>query len=284
VTEHQHFVTTPDGLKLFVREYLPDEAFERTLLFIHGACEHGGRYSAFATAATQAGWRVLIPDLRGHGVSDGVRVHVHHFDQYLRDIDQIYRHFTLNASHTAIIGHSMGGLVAARWLQVDSGRVFAACLLSPYLGLKIRVDRFSWIAGQVLLRIWPWFRFRSRVRSADLSVDQEYLAARRKDCLIVPSVTAGWFFAVQEALRQVHTEASRISLPLLMLQGEQDHVTDPEAAKAWFSQTSSTDKSLDLIADGLHELLQGRNREPTFQWILDWLQRHAPQMPQHAGR
>lgn len=265
-----------DHVKLSVREYLPDAAsLDRTLIFIHGACEHGGRYARFACEATAAGWRVLIPDLRGHGVSGGVRVYVREFDDYLRDLDQIYRHFSLEPSRTVIAGHSMGGLVVARWLQFHPERVVAACLLSPYLGLKIHIDRWTLIAGQVLLWVWPWFRFKSRVRASDLSPDQQYLDERRRDNLIVPSVTAGWFFAIRQALRQVHAAAPQIELPLLVIQGDQDHVTDPLATQAWFTHISSPDRTLELVPGGLHELLQGTGSEQIVRRLLDWLETHS---------
>lgn len=262
-----------DHVKLSVREYLPDAAsLDRTLVFIHGACEHGGRYAMFAREATAAGWRVLIPDLRGHGVSGGVRVYVRDFDDYLRDVDQIYSHFSLELSRTVIIGHSMGGLVVARWLQFHPGCVVAACLLSPYLGLKIHIDQWTLLAGRILLWAWPWFRFKSRVRASDLSPDQKYLEERRRDTLIVPSVTAGWFFAIRHALRQVHEAAPQIKLPLLVIQGDQDHVTDPLSTQAWFTHISSPERTLELVPDGLHELLQGTGSEQMSRRILDWLE------------
>lgn len=214
---------------------------------------------------------MIIPDLRGHGRSEGLRVHIRKFDQYVVDLERVYHHFHLVAERTAVVGHSMGGLVTARWLQVFPSRFSAVCLLSPYFGLKIRVDRFTWIAGQCLLWIWPWFRFRSRVRSADLSPDQEYLQRRRQDTLISPSVTAGWFFAVQQALVEVHRDAAQMTLPLLILQGDQDHVTDPAATQRWFSHTASSDRQLEFISGGLHELLQGKGASLMFQKILDWL-------------
>lgn len=270
--EFQHAVTTRDGVTLSVREYLPGASPpNRTLVFIHGACEHGGRYAALAKAATSDGWRVLIPDLRGHGLSGGVRVHVRMFDEYVGDISHIYRHFTLAAAKTAVVGHSMGALVVARWLQDDPGKVVAACLMSPYFGLKIRVDRMTWTVGQILLWVWPWFRFKSRVRSADLCEDQEYLQERRSDALICPSVTAGWFFAVQQALREVHERASEIRLPLLVIQGDRDPVTDPQATEAWVPRTSSSDQTFDIVAGGLHELLQGNQSGPIIQKIMNWI-------------
>lgn len=275
--EFQHTVTTADGIRLFVRESLPDgPAARRNLVFVHGVCEHGGRYTEFTQYAVAEGWRVLIPDQRGHGLSTGGRVHVRNFDEYVDDLRLICRHFSLDPQRTVVVGHSMGALVVARFLEGQTVPVAAACMLSPYLGLRIHVDRFTLILGQIVVRIWPWFRFRSRVRAVDLSRDEAYLAQRRQDGLVQRSVTAGWFFAVQNALQQAHAQATQISVPLLVMQGEQDHVVDPQATLAWFQSLRNEDRTLDMLPDYLHELLQETKRQHTIRRILDWLHVRVP--------
>ncbi len=270
--EFQHTVTTSDGINLFVRECLPDSSTaRRNLLLVHGACEHGGRYAEFSQAATADGWRVLIPDQRGHGLSTGIRVHVGRFDEYLDDLRLLCRHFSLDPRQTAIVGHSMGALVVARLLECPDDLAVAGCLLSPYLGLRIHVDRLTLVLGRILATVWPWYRFRSRVRAVDLSQDQDYLEQRRQDMLIVRSITAGWFFSVQRALQQVHDGASRIRLPLLVLQGDQDHVVDPQSTQQWFELLGNEDRTLRMLPGHLHELLQEPDRLQTTRGILDWL-------------
>lgn len=270
--EFLHTVTTTDGIRLSVREYLPDVgAARRTLMVVHGACEHGGRYAEFSQAATDRGWRVLIPDHRGHGLSTGIRVHVGTFDEYLDDLRLVCRHFSLAEQQSAVVGHSMGCLIVARLLECPGDYFAAACLLSPYFGLLIPVDRLTLIVGRILATVWPWYRFRSRVRAVDLSQDQEYLEKRKQDTLIQRAVTARWFFAVQHAVRQVHDDGARFRLPLLIIQGDQDHVIDPIATRQWFQIAGSQDKTLDMLPGHLHELLQEPDRGQTTQRILDWL-------------
>lgn len=275
--EFQHTVTTPDGIKLLVRESLPETSpATRNVLFVHGACEHGGRYREFTQAATAVGWRVLIPDHRGHGLSTGVRVHVRHFNEYLDDLRLICRHFTLDPARTAVVGHSMGGLVVARLLESGEPPFRAGCLLSPYLKLRIQVDSLTLWIGGLLAAIWPRFRFRSRVRAGDLSPDQQYLEQRRQDYLIQRGVTAGWFFATCHAQQAAVTDAPRIQLPLLVLQGDQDRVVDPSATAEWLPLTGSADRTLVMLPGHLHELLQELDRHQTIQYILDWLQSRVP--------
>ena len=268
--EYHHTVTTADGLKLFVREYVPDgPPPQRNLLFIHGASEHGGRYAEFAQAATAAGWRVLIPDHRGHGLSGGVRVYVKRFEEYLDDVRLHCRHFSLAPDRTAIVGHSLGGLIVAQLLETDGKVVSAACLLSPYFGLEVEVPPWTLFAGRIL----------ARVRSADLSPDPQYLDLRRQDQLIQRSVTAGWFFVVQKTLREVHCAAHRVTSPLLVVQGDQDRVVTPQRTIDWFQKISSADRQLVVLPGHLHELLQELDRQQTTQLVLDWL---GPRVPVSA--
>jgi len=197
--EFQHTVTTPDGVRLFVRECLPDvSTTRRNLLVLHGVCEHGGRYSELSQAAIAAGWRVLIPDHRGHGRSTGVRVHVSGFNQYLDDVRLHCRHFSLDPQRTAIVGHSMGGLIAALLLEQVEQSAACACLLSPCFRMRVHVDQFTLAVGKILSVVWPTYHFRSRVRAADLSQDEDYLQRRRQDLLIERAVTAGWFLPCSE--------------------------------------------------------------------------------------
>lgn len=273
--EFQHAVTTADGLKLHIREYVSEKsAATRQLLFVHGACEHGGRYREFAQAAINVGWRVLIPDLRGHGLSEGFPVDVRRFEEYADDIRLVCRHFALDPERTAVVSHSMGGLVTARLLSSDRVPFAVACLLSPYLGLKIQVDRFTLLAGKILSYVWPRFRFKSRVKSSDLAADQGYLLERRGDNLIRKAVTARWFFAVRQMQRQVFADAQRVTLPVLVLQGEADPVTDPQATREWFDQIESNDRTLEFLPDHLHELLQEADKLQTIEQVLSWLDEH----------
>jgi lysophospholipase len=145
-----------DGdVELFVRRFEPVRRGNgRTLVIVHGAGEHAGRYGHFIRHVADAGWGVIAGDLRGHGRSGGVPTHLDHFDQYLADLDLIWDHYRLQAESTAVFGHSMGGLIGVRFCQTRPGRTSALVLSAPLLGLKVRV-RFAILqtgGGESLLR------------------------------------------------------------------------------------------------------------------------------------
>ena len=63
-------------------------------------------------------------------------------------------------------------------------------------------------------------------------------------------------------------------MPLLILHGEADIVTDPSVSKALYEKASSSDKKLNLYKDCFHSLLEGEPDEVivrVFNDIISWL-------------
>ena len=73
----------------------------RAVVFlVHGLAEHSGRYVPLIKALTSGGIAVLTHDHHGHGLSDGERIFVNTFDDYVEDIFQ----------HLKIADHRIGNL------------------------------------------------------------------------------------------------------------------------------------------------------------------------------
>lgn len=63
-------------------------------------------------------------------------------------------------------------------------------------------------------------------------------------------------------------------MPLLILHGEADKVTEPSVSKALFEKASSKDKKLNMYKDVCHQLLEGEPDEvicDIFDDIISWL-------------
>src|SRR5512146_211155 len=66
--------TTYDGIELAANLYLPEKLtgeWSPAIIICHGFGSCKENHADFAGAATQQGFAVLIPDLRGHGESGG---------------------------------------------------------------------------------------------------------------------------------------------------------------------------------------------------------------------
>lgn len=69
-----------------------------------------------------------------------------------------------------------------------------------------------------------------------------------------------------------------MTIPLLILHGEADTVTDPSVSKALYEKASSSDKNLKLYKDAYHALIEGEPDETIIQVlddIISWLDDHT---------
>jgi pimeloyl-ACP methyl ester carboxylesterase len=77
-----------DGLKLLTQSWQPVSGNVRGVVVIaHGLKDYSDRYAPFAITLAQHGYAVHALDHRGHGDSEGDRVWVASFNEYLKDFD-----------------------------------------------------------------------------------------------------------------------------------------------------------------------------------------------------
>jgi len=265
-------VLTADGLRLHVRSHTPDQFVRGTILVIHGGGDHGGRYPHVAERLGQRGWRSILPDHRGHGESDGERWDIDRYETYFADLTRVLDHFRQPKEQTVLLGHSFGGLLAARWAEL-SPFPRAAVLTSPLLGLALKVPLWKRCLGQVLLRVAPKTRFRSGLDPKNMMHDPERLAQRRADPYLQKVLTARWFFAMQQCITETRRDAASVTCPLLVLQGADDRTVLPDASREWIGRTSSTEREFHEFPGHVHELLNEADWVETTDLIAHWLDR-----------
>jgi pimeloyl-ACP methyl ester carboxylesterase len=109
-----------------------------TVLLVHGWGDSAARVSSFAEPLARQGFRVLAPDLPGHGRNPAVETDV---PQWARVLDVLAR---THKAH-AIVAHSLGGVVATR-VACDLD-LEALVLLAPAVRLDNVVETFRGMFG-----------------------------------------------------------------------------------------------------------------------------------------
>jgi alpha-beta hydrolase superfamily lysophospholipase len=103
------------------------------VVLVHGYGEHLGRYEHVATALNAGGWSAYGLDHVGHGRSEGERVLIPDFTPVVEDVHTVVGQ--AKAANpglpVAMIGHSMGGMIAARYAQLHPGRAGRAGPVGP---------------------------------------------------------------------------------------------------------------------------------------------------------
>lgn len=243
-----------DGTKIHLLELGAEDA-KKSLLVIHGYGEHGGRYIERMQPIADAGYRVLIPDLRGHGRSEGKRGHVLRFEEYADDVSLFLDQLQTPASCNAILGHSNGGLIALKWLLHNRKSVGAAVVTSPFLGIALDAPAWKIWAGKILSRLVPTLSLPSEIDSADVSHDPEVVAQYDSDPLVHHVINARWYTEAMAAIDEVFVRASKLDTPLLVIQAGDDRIADASATRRWVGSAPSEHVTYEEAEGLFHEVL-----------------------------
>jgi alpha-beta hydrolase superfamily lysophospholipase len=234
---------------------------------VHGFGEHAGRYEHVAQALSGAGWSVWAIDLRGHGISEGPRADIERLEWVLADLDLLV---TQAGGKPVLLGHSMGGGIAAVYAALHPGRLHALVLSGPALQLASRPFA-QVLAVRAIARVRPSAGV-ARIEPAQLSHDEEVVAAFARDPLVwhgrVPARTG---FEMYRAARFAMGHAGELSLPVLMLHGEADEIVPVRASRQFFAEVGSKDKELRVFEGFYHESFQEIGKAEVIAGLVDWL-------------
>jgi len=255
----ENYVTTPDGVRIFYKDWGPRDA--QPIVFHHGWPLSSDDWDAQMLFFVQHGYRVIAHDRRGHGrsaqVSDG-----HDMDHYAADASAVAEHLDLrNAVH---IGHSTGGGEVARYVAKygqPQGRVAKAVLVSavPPLMLKTAAN-----PGGLPIEVFDGIRAGVAANRAQLFVDfptGPFYGFNRPGAKVYPGVIQNWWRQGMMGSAKAHYEGIKafsetdqtddlkaITVPTLVLHGDDDQVV-PIA--------DSAELSVKLLKNGTLKVYKG---------------------------
>ncbi|MGY2489885.1 alpha/beta hydrolase [Cupriavidus sp. CP313] len=271
-----------DGTELLLRTWQPDPArFAEPLgsvLLVHGLAEHAGRYQHVADVLCGLGLRVRAHDLRGHGASGGARMVADHQDTYLDDLAEIYDAAVPGWNELPILlGHSMGGMIAARFATARVRPVRALVLSSPALALRLSGPMLA--LHRVLLALAPRLRVPNPIDARLLSHDPAVVAAYRSDPLVQTTITASVLESFIRGMARAQADAALLEAPTLMLVGGADRVVDPAGSRSFFDNAPPALREEVWFEHGYHEIFNEAQplRGEVFAALTGWLQGHLQQ-------
>ncbi len=273
---HEERFTTPDGLSVYGQRWLPEPPAGAVVVLVHGFVEHSGRYAPLAEDLNRQGYAVYAMDLRGHGRSEGPRCFVRRFDQYLEDLDLFLDRVAAAEPDKPLflLGHSMGGLIVARWAisrparQADlRGLILSGPALRVGRGLFPLLRHLAWIASLLAPRL-PVVRLGGRRISRDPAVVEDF---RRDPLVFHDRFPVRMGAEILAAMRSVGRSMEALHWPLLILHGTGDCVCDVEGSRQLHRRAGSTDKTLRLYAGLYHDLVHEPERAEVLADVLTWL-------------
>ncbi len=241
------------------------------VLLVHGYGEHCGRYEHVAERLVADGAAVYAIDHVGHGRSEGDRVLIEDFELVCEDVHLLEGQ--ARADHptlpVVLVGHSMGGLIAARYAQRFGDGLSAVVLSGPVLG--------SWAAAEALLAAdeIPDVPIDPSTLSRDPAVGEAYVAD--------PLVWHGAFKrpTLEALVHTMHTisEGGRIDGPVLWLHGEEDQLVPIGPSRTGFAEIAGRHASSKSYPGARHEIFNETNQDEVLGDVIAFIHEHVPTPP-----
>ena len=241
-------------------------------LIVHGYGEHMGRYEHVVSRLVEDGAVVYGIDHVGHGRSEGERVLIEDFEPVVADL-RLLRDRAVEEHPglpVVMIGHSMGGLITARYCQLHSDDLACAVLSAPVLG--------EWAALGALLGMDP---------IPDVPIDPDTLSRDPKVGAAYAADPLVWhgpfkratLEGLQRAIETVNAGPALDRLPVLWLHGTDDQLV-PYAgtAQGWRAIAGAGDES-GTYPGARHEIFNETNRREVLQDVVTFVNRHLTRRP-----
>jgi len=238
------------------------------VVFVHGICEHLGRYSYIKDKFIDAGYDVYRYDARGHGKSEGKRGYLESFDDYLDDLDIFVEMVKNNNKGLKIIliGHSMGGLVATAYTskypnKVDLLAISGGANVCPKSATLIKMIPFN-LLGKL--------NYTNKLGNAVCSV-KEVIDDYIKDPLILKKVSfrlLGNAFIV--GTKFVENNIKNISCPTFVMHGEKDGIVEASIGEWTYANLACVDKKIKIYPNLYHEIFNEVNKDEVIKNLIDW--------------
>ena len=263
-----------DGENLAIQDW-PDYQGERLrgiVLLVHGLGEHAGRYEVVASLLNAWGFAVRGYDQYGHGESGGPRGGLPSDARLLDDLADIVD--TTRArmppdTPLILLGHSLGGLVAARFVSLAMRPVDALVLSSPALDPGLNAVQKLLIA--VLPKIAPNLRVGNGLDASLISHDSAVVAAYLADPLVHDRISGRLARFIAGAGPATVALASQWQVPTLLLYAGADKLVNPGGSRAFLAQAPQQVVTARCFDELYHEIFNEMKPEPVFAALKEWL-------------
>jgi alpha-beta hydrolase superfamily lysophospholipase len=235
----------------------------RLVLLAHGYGEHIGRYEHVAAALTARGAVVAGPDHLGHGRSGGERVLIEDYADVVEDLHAVADAVRAEWAGLplVLVGHSMGGMIAARYAQLHREELAGLVLSGPVLG--------TWTAATDLLAFEeiPDDPLDVTTLSRDPAVGEVYAA---DDLVWHGPFKRPTLEALDRELGTIGEGPALGDLPTLWIHGEEDQLVPMGETRAGIEALGASALTEHVIPGARHEVFNETNKDEVIAEVAEF--------------
>ncbi|MFG6148210.1 alpha/beta hydrolase [Halobacillus sp. B23F22_1] len=243
-----------------------------TIIIVHGAFEHAGRYVHLVKKLEQDGFEVKINDLPGQGMSEGKKGHIRSFNDYIKKVSEWVEEADKDLP-VFLLGHSMGGLIVTRTLQQLKITVDGVILSSPAFSIKNGASKPMEVLSRGLNIVWPAFKVSSSLAPETVTTNQEMIASDQSDPLIIDKVSVRWYIEFQRSIKKAFKEVKYFpDIPLLIMQAGDDLIVDRRRTYQWFNLVCTSEKFYKEWPGYYHEIFNEVKWQQPYLYLYNFIQ------------
>jgi alpha-beta hydrolase superfamily lysophospholipase len=244
----------------------PNPDARRIVILAHGYGEHLGRYDHVAEVLVDRGAIVAGPDHVGHGRSGGERVVITDFDRVVDDLHAVVRRVKERypGLPVVLVGHSMGGLIGARYAQLHGDELAGLVLTGPVLG--------TWTAATDMLALdeIPDDPLDVSTLSRDPAVGETYSA---DELVWHGPFKRPTLEALDAGLKTINAGPKLGALPTLWLHGEDDQLVPLTETRRGIETLGFTDLEEVVYPQARHEVFNETNKDEVIGRTADFVEK-----------
>lgn len=240
------------------------------ILLVHGLGEHMGRYTHVAQFLQAAGYAVFGYDHHGHGLSSGVKGSLPENNQLVDDLHFVIAHVRNQVTGPLVLmGHSMGGLIAAEAAVQHQHEIDLLVMSSPALGAD--TNPLQKLLLFILPSILPNVRIDNGVKAQWIARDETAVRDYQNDHLVHRKISArlaSWILRTGEKIVQ-HADSWKV--PTLLLYSGTDKLVRSKSSDLFAECAPSHLVEAHCFKDMYHEILNDPEKEKVLTTLVRWL-------------
>ena len=263
-----------DGDNIVIQDWPLDSRakLRGVVILVHGLGEHAGRYAHVAEQLNSWGFAVRGYDQCGHGESGGRRGSLPTDTRLLDDLADIVdstRARMPKDTPLIVLGHSMGGLVAARFVSLAMRPLDGLVLSSP--ALDPGLNPVQKLLLTVLPKFFPNLRVGNGLNANFISHDPAVVAAYRADGQVHDRISGRLGRFIATAGLGVFSSAPSWPVQTLLLYAGDDRWVNPEGSRR-FAAAAPAGMVTTVCFDALyHEIFNELDAKLVFAALQQWL-------------
>ncbi|UUM30715.1 alpha/beta fold hydrolase [Vibrio japonicus] len=277
-SREEGFIKSFDKTNLFWIK-LSNPEHRKAIVVVNGRIECTWKYQELFFDLFQQGYDIYSYDHRGQGMSDRLiedkeMGYVEEFADYVKDLDVLVRYFDLeHYDHCYLLGHSMGGNIATRYVQTYPKHPFSAMALSaPMFGVNLpwHLKPVACFLGQCLTAYHPKPTFApGQVAYFPKPFEGNFLSQssiryhwfrdlyEQKPELKIGGASTRWVWQGLMSSKQCILMTRHIQIPLLLLQASDDQIVSNAHQMQFIKKLAKTNAhcAMNIVYGARHELL-----------------------------